>query len=103
MWPGSSIPATACTAEPTVAPKLCRLQADRFSLRPRETEKLSLQEMNIRKTFPKFLCLTAADKNLAGFNRDFRFTGQKHICAAAKKKRRADVNTENPRIRKKRL
>jgi len=24
-------------------------------------------------------------KNLAGFNRDFRFTGQKHFCAAAKK------------------
>jgi hypothetical protein len=24
-------------------------------------------------------------KNLAGFNRDFRFTGQKHICAAAKR------------------
>jgi hypothetical protein len=25
-----------------------------------------------------------AKKNLAGFNFDFRFTGQKHICAAAK-------------------
>jgi len=24
-------------------------------------------------------------KNLAGFNRDFRFTGQKHIYAAKKK------------------
>jgi len=25
------------------------------------------------------------DKNLAGFSRGFRFTQQKHICAAAKK------------------
>jgi hypothetical protein len=25
-------------------------------------------------------------KNLAGFDRDFRFTGQKHICAALKDK-----------------
>jgi hypothetical protein len=24
-------------------------------------------------------------KNMAGFNRHFRFTGQKHICAAKKK------------------
>src|SRR5205814_10170831 len=30
MWPGSSIPATTCTAEATVAPGLCRPQADRF-------------------------------------------------------------------------
>jgi hypothetical protein len=26
-----------------------------------------------------------AMKNLAGFHRGFRFTGQKHVCAAAKK------------------
>jgi hypothetical protein len=39
-------------------------------------------------------------KNMAGFDRDFRFTGQKHICAAPKdKKRRADSDTENPRIK----
>jgi hypothetical protein len=25
-------------------------------------------------------------KNLAGFSRDFRFTQQKHICAAAKRR-----------------
>jgi hypothetical protein len=31
---------------------------------------------------------------LAGLNRDFRFSRQKHICAAAKRRRRADV-TEN--------
>jgi len=40
-------------------------------------------------------------KNLAGFNRDFRFTGQKHICPALKDGRRANSNTENPTIRRK--
>jgi hypothetical protein len=40
-------------------------------------------------------------KNLAGFDRDFRFTGQKHICAALKDERRADSNTENPTIKRK--
>jgi len=42
-------------------------------------------------------------KKLAGFIGDFRFTGQKHICAAAKKESRADVNNENPRTKRKRL
>ena len=40
------------------------------------------------------------DKNLAGFSRGFRFTQQKHICAAAKKRRRTDVKTKNPNPRK---
>jgi len=40
---------------------------------------------------------------LAGFNRDFRFTGQKHICATAKKESRADVNTETQKPKGKRL
>jgi len=40
------------------------------------------------------------DKNLAGFSRGFRFTQQKHICAAAKKRRRTDVETKNPNPRK---
>ena len=35
-------------------------------------------------------------KNLAGFNRVFRFTGQKHICAAPKTERREDVNNPKP-------
>jgi hypothetical protein len=37
---------------------------------------------------------------LAGFNRDFRFTGQKYICPAFKDERRTDSNTENPTIKK---
>jgi len=37
---------------------------------------------------------------LAGFNGDFRFTGQKHICLAFKDERRTDSNTENPTIKK---
>jgi hypothetical protein len=28
--------------------------------------------------------MAVRDENLAGFNRDFRFTRQKHICAGAK-------------------
>src|SRR5215813_14811924 len=40
-------------------------------------------------------------KNLAGFNRDFRFTEQKHICADAKRRRRSDVHTENSAIKRK--
>ena len=36
---------------------------------------------------------------LAGFNRDFRFTGQKHICAAHKNECRADANTENQQLK----
>jgi len=36
----------------------------------------------MREVFQRF---TAANKNLAGFGRGFRFTQQKHICAAAKK------------------
>jgi hypothetical protein len=32
-------------------------------------------------------------KNLAGFNRDFRFTQQKHICAAAKDKAPRKIQT----------
>jgi hypothetical protein len=35
-------------------------------------------------------------KNLAGFNRDFRFTGQKHICAALKDEGGADINNPKP-------
>ena len=35
-------------------------------------------------------------KNLAGFNRDFRFTGQKHICPVFKDERRTGSNTEKP-------
>jgi hypothetical protein len=31
---------------------------------------------------------------VAGFDRDFRFIEQKHICAAIKDERRTDVNTE---------
>jgi len=45
----------------------------------------------------------ARRKNLAGFNGRFRFIKQKHICAAAKKESRADVNNENPRTKRKRL
>ena len=41
-----------------------------------------------------------ARQNLAGFSRGFRFTQQKHICAAAKKRRRTDVETKNPNPRK---
>ena len=40
-------------------------------------------------------------KNLAGFDRHFRFTGQKHIFAALKNERRTDSNTENPTIKRK--
>ena len=40
-------------------------------------------------------------KNMAGFDRDFRFTGQKHICPALKDECRADSNTENPTIKRK--
>jgi hypothetical protein len=38
---------------------------------------------------------------LAGFDRHFRFTGQKQICAALKGERRTDSNTENPTIERK--
>src|SRR6516165_4079112 len=34
-------------------------------------------------------------KNMAGFDRHFRFTGQKHICVPPKKRRGSDVTREN--------
>jgi len=40
---------------------------------------------------------------VAGFARGFRFTRQKHICAAAKKESPADVNTETQKPKGKRL
>jgi hypothetical protein len=45
----------------------------------------SVQIAPLSAKHPRWQC---AMKNLAGFNRDFRFTGQKHICAAAKKEAR---------------
>jgi len=53
------------------------------------------QEINILKTFnvPLF---HRGDKNLAGFNSDFRFSGQKHICAALKDKSAAQIQTLKP-------
>jgi len=43
----------------------------------------------------KHLGSRGAIKNMAGFNRDFRFTQQKHICAVHKNECRADANTNN--------
>jgi hypothetical protein len=52
---------------------------------------------------PKSFCFTAGNKELGGFNGDFRFTGLKHICPAFKDERRTDSNTENPTIKGKTL
>jgi hypothetical protein len=38
---------------------------------------------------------------LAGFNRDFRFTQEKYICAALENERCGNSNTENPTIERK--
>jgi hypothetical protein len=40
-------------------------------------------------------------KNVADFDRVFRFIGQKHTCAALKDERRADVNIGNPKNERK--
>jgi hypothetical protein len=41
-------------------------------------------------------------KNLAGFDRSFRFTRQKHICAADKDKSAAQIQTlKTQQLRKK--
>jgi len=69
MWPGSSIPATTCTAE---AIGTVRIVITAFVYPPRTRAwKFSGSSSGV-------------EKNLAGFNSHFRFTQQKHICAAAK-------------------
>jgi len=57
----------------------------------------SVQIAPLTANHPRSQC---ALKNLAGFDRGFRFTYQKHICAALKDERRADSKTENPTIKK---
>src|SRR4030095_1078891 len=53
-----------------------------------------LASVQIAPLATRHLKSQCAMKNLAGFNRDFRFTPQKHICAAAKRRRGSNVTTQ---------
>jgi len=60
-------------------PRFSNYKGIRFWLRLRDAERLRPEKSTSEKRFLKFLCLTAADKNLTGFHRGFRFTLQKHF------------------------
>jgi len=48
------------------------------------SENSGVSDATNRSWFP-------CQENMAGFDRHFRFTGQKHICAAAKKEGAAQM------------
>jgi hypothetical protein len=73
-------------------------QADPLSRRHGRAEKLLPQEMHITSVsnFPH-----PAVKNLAGFDRGFRFTQQKHICATAKQETPHGRRNQKPKTQRK--
>jgi hypothetical protein len=89
-------------------------EASRETLRRAETRSSGKQQADGRDSALRCPCvctdglinckpskIAVCAENLAGFDRGFRFTYQKHICAALKDERRADSNTENPTIKRK--
>src|SRR6516164_7779179 len=98
MWPGSSIPATAPTSRSDRCAWLCRHKRIRFLVGTAELKSCCRKKCISRE----FLTLPhPAVKNLAGFGRGFRFTQQKHICAAAKQKTPHGRRNPKPKTQKK--